>query len=167
MANEEFRIHKINEFVTAKQKDVCGEGFGSELHNLADAVFLDLPHPWDAIPHAKQVLKKSTGGRICSFSPCIEQVQKAISKMREEGFCEISTVECLMREFQARKITMPTFDVERKDPSLVEEISSNNVNDKNETTFLTGIPLITMPGHTGYLTFATLPPVIMSDNNDQ
>ena len=72
-----------------------------------------------------------------------------------------------MREFQARKITMPTFDVERKDPSLVEEISSNNVNDKNETTFLTGIPLITMPGHTGYLTFATLPPVIMSDINDQ
>jgi len=167
LANEEFRIHKINEFVTAKQRDVCGEGFGSELNNRADAVFLDLPHPWDAIPHAKQVLKKSTGGRICSFSPCIEQVQKAISKMREEGFCEISTVECLMREFQARKITMPTFDVERKDPSLVEEISSNNVNDKNETTFLTGIPLITMPGHTGYLTFATLPPLIMSDINDQ
>ena len=69
MANEEFRIHRIEKFVTAQQRDVCGEGFGSELENKTDAVFLDLPHPWDAIPHAKKVLKRSTGGRLCSFSP--------------------------------------------------------------------------------------------------
>ena len=159
MANEEFRIHGIEKSVTAQQRDVCGDGFGVELENQADAVFLDLPHPWDAVPHAKKVLRRSTGGRICSFSPCIEQVQKAISKMREEGFCEISTVECLLREFQARKITMPTFDEDRQDPSLVKTDSiSNNSNSKTETTFLTGIPLLTMPGHTGYLTFASLPP---------
>ena len=159
MANEEFRIHGIQKFVTAQQRDACEEGFGSELENQADAVFLDLPHPWDAIPHAKKVIKRSTGGRLCSFSPCIEQVQKAISKMREEGFREISTMECLLREFQARKITMPTFDVDRQDPSLVNSDStSNNSNLKTETTFLSGIPLLTMPGHTGYLTFASLPP---------
>ena len=28
---------------------------------------------------------------------------------------------------------------------------------KPEKTFVTGVPLLTMPGHTGYLTFATLP----------
>ena len=159
MANEEFKTHKIEKFVTAKQRDVCGEGFGDELRDSADAVFLDLPHPWDAVPHAKRVLKKTTGGRLCSFSPCIEQVQRAISMMREEGFSEISTVECLIREFQARKITIPTFDVDRQDPSLAQNESiSSSSNVKTDTTFLTGIPLLTMPGHTGYLTFASLPP---------
>ena len=159
LANEEFRTHGIENFVTVQQRDVCGEGYGKELQDRVDAVFLDLPHPWDAIPHAKTVLKRSTGGRLCSFSPCIEQVQKAISKMREEGFREISTVECLLREFQARKITIPTFDIERQDPSLMQsECNTNSSNCKTETTFLTGIPLLTMPGHTGYLTFASLPP---------
>ena len=28
---------------------------------------------------------------------------------------------------------------------------------KPEKSFVTGVPLLTMPGHTGYLTFATLP----------
>ena len=28
---------------------------------------------------------------------------------------------------------------------------------KPEKSFITGVPLLTMPGHTGYLTFATLP----------
>ena len=30
--------------------------------------------------------------------------------MRSEGFTEISTIECLLREFQPRKITMPLYD---------------------------------------------------------
>ena len=29
-----------------------------------------------------------------------------------------------------------------------------------ESKFVTGVPLTTMAGHTGYLTFATLPPVL-------
>ena len=85
--------------MTVRQKDACKDGF--ELDKIADAVFLDLPHPWDAIPHAKKSLKQ--GGRLCSFSPCVEQVQKAISEMRNQGFTEISTMECLLREFQARR----------------------------------------------------------------
>jgi len=31
---------------------------------------------------------------------------------------------------------------------------------EKESKFVTGVPLTTMPGHTGYLTFSTLPPVL-------
>ena len=72
-AKEEFRIHGIDSWVTPKHRDVLSSGF--DLENAADAVFLDIPAPWDAIIHAKRALKKDRVTRICSFSPCMEQVR--------------------------------------------------------------------------------------------
>lgn len=71
VASEEFSRHGFGERVSVLHRDVCDEGFGVE--DIADAVFLDLPKPWEALPHAVTAIKLS-GGRICSFSPCIEQV---------------------------------------------------------------------------------------------
>ena len=88
-----------------------------------------------------------------------------------------------------RKITLPEFDpefdpLEAKEANNVkdeikcenkeestEASSDDNVGDKNrkrklevcrerEKKFLSGLPLFSMPGHTGYLTFATLPAVL-------
>ena len=36
--------------------------------------------------------------------------------MEEEGFREVVTLECLIREFQIRKIVMPSFDPDRPVP---------------------------------------------------
>ena len=60
---------------------------------------------------------------------------------------------------------MPVFEPD-KDPLAIrkrklEEIEETEEDIKTEeekdSKFVTGVPLTTMPGHTGYLTFATLP----------
>jgi len=88
-------------------RDAIGEGFlpretdTYQLKDAADAVFLDLPRPWDAIGHSSNVLKK--GGRICSFSPCIEQVQKTCLELKAQGYVEIRTFECISRSYERKK----------------------------------------------------------------
>lgn len=54
-AREEFREHGVEHLVTVTNQDVCKNGFG--VSNIADAVFLDIPSPWEAIGHAKSALK--------------------------------------------------------------------------------------------------------------
>ena len=41
---------------------------------IAHAIFLDLPEPWLAIPHAASTLRPN--GTIASYSPCVEQSKK-------------------------------------------------------------------------------------------
>nr|ACO14877.1 tRNA adenine-N1 methyltransferase catalytic subunit TRM61 [Caligus clemensi] len=172
LASKEFESHGLTS-VIASHRDVCSTGFGVDVE--VDAVFLDLPHPWEAIPHANKSLKAL--GRLCSFSPCIEQVQKASLRMKEEGFEEIQTLEVLLREFQVRKIIQQTYDHDTISNSESTPSSTNGNNSESEEngeppskkvkkvtsesiprkSFVTGLPLTTMPGHTGYLTFATKP----------
>lgn len=102
-ARKEFESHKVGHLVTVRCCDVCKEGFG--LTQVADAVFLDLPAPWDAIKTSKEALK-SEGGRICSFSPCIEQVQKTCESLRSCGFRDIEVMECLSRTFEVKTVPL-------------------------------------------------------------
>ncbi|KAH8094427.1 tRNA methyltransferase [Aureococcus anophagefferens] len=57
--------------VTCEHRDVCADGFGD---GGADAVFLDLPEPWLAVGHAARACRP--GGRLASYSPCVEQVAR-------------------------------------------------------------------------------------------
>ena len=182
---EEFRAHGMGECVTTECRDVCKDGFGVE--SVADAVFLDLPRPYEAITHARDVMKTS-GGRLCSFSPCVEQVQATCEEMRRHGFVDLETVECLLRTFDIRSIQMPTLGVtsnlsEMEDGSCENEPKAKQKREEKESdgglsdvdssrkclessasgnssstnaTYLTVSPNHDMPGHTGYLTFATL-----------
>ena len=103
-AKSEFAEMGLSKFITVTHRDVLANGFLLEAQNEEDSVkedsidcvFLDLPSPQIAVEHANKVLRKQ--GKLCNFSPCIEQVQKATTMMAKLGFYNIKTIECLSRE---------------------------------------------------------------------
>lgn len=52
-----------------------------------------------------------TGGRFCSFSPCIEQVQRTCLALQEQGFEELTTMEVLQTELRVSRRTIPVRDL--------------------------------------------------------
>lgn len=104
-AQEEFKDHGLGEIVTVQHRDVCRDGFNVD--QAVDAVFLDLPHPWEAIESANSALKN--GGRICCFSPCVEQVQKSCETLSNLNFMDVTTYECVLRPYEVRDIRLKKF----------------------------------------------------------
>ena len=98
-ARVDFNNNGLAELITVRERDVCGNGFPL-VEGGANAVFLDLPAPWSVVESAHAALKHQ--GRVCSFSPCIEQVQRTCMKLDEQGFSEIVTVEVLLRTFEVQ-----------------------------------------------------------------
>ncbi|XP_076830658.1 tRNA (adenine(58)-N(1))-methyltransferase catalytic subunit TRMT61A [Brachyhypopomus gauderio] len=162
-AAQEFRDHKVAHMVTVRNQDVCKEGFG--VVGVADAVFLDIPSPWEAISHAKRAFKRK-GGRLCSFSPCIEQVQRTCEALLDKGFQEICTLEVLQRTHDVRSVTLPLPDFGSEEGGLdcakmmidppSEAPASANASYPS-VICRTATPPREMAGHTGYLTFASKP----------
>ena len=64
-----------------------------------DVVVLDLPDPWNVVEHAKKALNKARG-RIAIYVPYIEQAKKSVEALKEHGFIDIRTVECLVRDIE-------------------------------------------------------------------
>ncbi|KAF9493603.1 tRNA methyltransferase complex subunit Cpd1 [Pleurotus eryngii] len=101
-AKEEFTRHGLADIVTLTHRNVCKDGFTVE--STADAVFLDLPMPWSAIPQARKALRKDCLTRICCFSPCIEQVQRTVTALNDAGFTEITMYESLVRPHEVDQV---------------------------------------------------------------
>jgi len=51
------------------------------------------------------------GGKLCFFSPCIEQVQRTCIKLISKGFIELHTYECLQREMNIQYRSLPVLDL--------------------------------------------------------
>lgn len=110
-AKKEFEDHNLENTIIT-HRDVCNDGF--EIQDIpeafqkdngiaGDVVFLDLPSPWTAIPNLKKVISQTNRVGICCFSPCIEQVEKTVKALEEEGWCSIEMVEVAGRRWEARK----------------------------------------------------------------
>ena len=147
LAVEEFEKHGMSSLVTVEHRDVVERGFG--MVDLADSVFLDLPATWEALKWAKEALKKDGSGRVCCFSPCIEQVLKNFETFRQLEFTDIEMFEVLSRDYEIRSIGSAGSIEAPKTKKAKMDINTND-------------SCITMPqaeakGHTSYLTFARLP----------
>ncbi|MEM0057976.1 MAG: tRNA (adenine-N1)-methyltransferase [Candidatus Bathyarchaeia archaeon] len=87
----------LADFVELKNKDIT-EGIDEA---DVDAVILDMATPWLVVPHAYKALRPC--GTIVSFSPTIDQTVKTVEALRESGFIDIETVECLVRGMQTER----------------------------------------------------------------
>jgi tRNA (adenine57-N1/adenine58-N1)-methyltransferase len=133
---KEIEEHGLDRIVQITHRDVCEDGFlvGDTSPN-AEAIFLDLPAPWLALPHLSRSpppksansssskppenstnstpgspgkpyispLSQSSPIHICTFSPCIEQVQRTVSVMRQLGWMDIEMVELAQKRFEIRR----------------------------------------------------------------
>ena len=134
----ELKEHGLDSLVTVTNRDVYQDGFcldGEDEPN-ADAIFLDLPAPWQALKHLtrsrlssavfqsvsdpasaenapatpqpsdapfRSPLNPNSAIRICTFSPCIEQVTKTVSAMRSLGWLEIGMVEIMAKRLEVKR----------------------------------------------------------------
>ncbi len=124
-ARSDFDKNGLSHLITVHHGDVCETGFGlADKGILANAIFLDLPEPWKAIPHAVAAIRSN--GRIATYSPCIEQSQRTIEQLKKCGFHSIQTVEVRLREHYVDEVVMelpPCTKWKRPPPS---NIHSNN-----------------------------------------
>jgi tRNA (adenine57-N1/adenine58-N1)-methyltransferase len=90
--------------------------------SIAHAIFLDLPEPWLAVPHAAHVIRPN--GKICSYSPCVEQTQRTVAAMRQHGFHSLRTVEARLREFFVSEVEMEAPPCNSPPDVLTEERAS-------------------------------------------
>ncbi|KAI4296858.1 hypothetical protein L6164_036778 [Bauhinia variegata] len=157
-AREDFEKTGLSGLVTVTVRDIQDEGFPDEFAGLADAVFLDLPQPWLAIPSAAKMLKQD--GTLCSFSPCVEQVQRSCETLRT-SFTDIRTFEILLRTYEVREEKVDKFQRESDGsngslPCKRRQCSDGSNVPISPIPSVMARPCSEAKGHTGYLTFARL-----------
>ncbi|MEO3993407.1 MAG: tRNA (adenine-N1)-methyltransferase [Desulfurococcaceae archaeon TW002] len=95
IASRNLELAGLTSRVTLKNKDITQGIDEQEL----DAIFLDMPNPWDVFPHLQNSLKPS--GSLVIFVPTVNQVLKILSHIREfKKLTNISVTELMLREYQ-------------------------------------------------------------------
>ncbi|KAJ7948938.1 tRNA (adenine(58)-N(1))-methyltransferase [Quillaja saponaria] len=158
-ARDDFEKTGLSSLITVGVRDIQGVGFPDEYSGLADAVSLDLPQPWLAIPSAAKMLKQD--GTLCSFSPCVEQVQRSCETL-QTSFTDIRTFEILLRTYEVREGKMDSCQGVDGGSNASLPFKRKKCSD-GSNVLSSSIPPVVMArpcsearGHTGYLTFARL-----------
>lgn len=147
MAEQDFAFNGLSEWVTVECRDVVANGFPERdpliTRNGIDAVFLDLPMPWGKVIESSRDLLK-IGGHLCSFSPCLEQIQKTCASLYQSGFTVLSVTETLLREYETSSRHVIPFGGG----------GTKTTNDDDGDRCLIFRPFSSGRGHTGFLLFA-------------
>lgn len=190
-ASAEIVDHGLAKFCTVTHRDIEALGFPSELEDRCDAAFLDLPGPWKCIPSVAKCLRPD--GVVCSFSPCIEQVQRCCEALEANGFGDCQTVELLGREYdvEARELQRDLWTTQPKLSSRWKREAKEKARRKRKHVdggdgdggdgdgdgdgdgggvepkpVVVAHPRQEAQHHTGYLTFARLSPVVTREAID-
>jgi tRNA (adenine57-N1/adenine58-N1)-methyltransferase len=86
----------LSDSVEFRLKDLVA---GIEESDL-DSMVLDMATPWLVMDRAYGALR--AGGRLVSFSPTINQIEKTVEEMRRVGFVSIKAVELIMRTYKVK-----------------------------------------------------------------
>lgn len=93
--------------VDFRVRDVASEGL--DVTDL-DAVVLDLPEPWAVVAAAKRALV--AGGRVATYTPTYNQLERTVRELRAQGFEDVRSVELLERTLHVGEGgTRPEFDM--------------------------------------------------------
>ncbi|TID00272.1 tRNA (adenine(58)-N(1))-methyltransferase catalytic subunit trm61 [Colletotrichum higginsianum] len=141
---EEIQAHALEGIVKLSHRDVYNGGFLVDGKSPeAEAVFLDLPAPWEALQHLARRKPAATSNKdgqatteewvsplnpkksvyICTFSPCIEQVQKTINTMRTMGWVDIDMVEISHKKFNVIRDRAGYGQPERGIPPIARDVN--------------------------------------------
>ena len=131
----------------------------------ANAVILDVPKPWLALKSAYNSMDKTKTCRFCTFSPCIEQVQKAVYFAYQHFKSlvrEMKTVEFNVKSANVRRMDLKYADLGFDDSQKENFFGDGDENKKYGEDYVhlysqTGQKVY---GHTGYLTFFSVIPDI-------
>ncbi|KAH8165898.1 hypothetical protein CIB48_g2371 [Xylaria polymorpha] len=148
---EEIKDHRLDGIVQVTHRDVYNDGFlVNDESPGAECIFLDVPAPWQALPHLsrrkptpsllasggleplkerpsgwKSPLRADRAVHICTFSPCIEQVTKTVEIMRRLGWMDIEMVEVAQRRINVFRekvgLNMPLERGMNQSPCNVDE----------------------------------------------
>ena len=104
LAAAEFAANFPQQRVRCRHGDVCAENWSYDEFlspGSVDAAIFDLPQPWDAVRIAGPLIRP--GGRLCTFSPCIEQVARTLDALREAGFTGVEVIEAIVRTHEVKR----------------------------------------------------------------
>lgn len=111
-----------------------------------------------AVPSVAKCMRPD--GRFCSFSPCIEQVQRTCEALERNGFCDIQTLECLLRAWYVQSERLQTNLGVAGQAAAMDGVATAGAEAGSKGAGSDLVPTVTAHpdmlarGHTGYLTFA-------------
>lgn len=140
-ARKDFAMNGVSDVITVRHRDIVKNGFPL-IEGGVNAVFLDLPAPWSVVNSCQAVLVHQ--GRFCSFSPCIEQVQRTCLALDALGFSEIVTVEVLLRNMEVYSETSRVLPKKKINiPSLAASTSSASSSSSSDSSASSSAPAAT------------------------
>lgn len=85
------------------------QGLSAGVQGRFDAVLLDMPEPWNALPNVLAVL--APGARVACYCPQVSQMEQTVRTLRDQGFVAVRALELIEREWDVKERgSRPSFD---------------------------------------------------------